>query len=137
MRWKNFGKSLLFPHLAIIILFLPISIALLAFSLVYSATTSAISIISYLFAFYMLMVICLRVPRIITFFRNIKNKNKYINKWFNDVHLRMNVSLYGSLIWNDVFAIFQLGLGFYNHSFWFYSMSAYYVFLAVMRFFLL
>ena len=59
-----------------------------------------------------------------------------MQKWFSDVHLRMNVSLYGSLIWNVAFAIFQLGLGFYHKSFWFYSMFAYYVILGVMRFFL-
>ena len=59
-----------------------------------------------------------------------------MQKWFSDVHLRMNVSLYISLIWNVAFAIFQLGLGFYHKSFWFYSMFAYYVMLGVMRFFL-
>ena len=60
-----------------------------------------------------------------------------MQKWFSDVRLRVNVSLYGSLIWNVAFAIFQLGLGFYHKSFWFYAMFAYYVILAVTRFFLL
>ena len=52
------------------------------------------------------------------------------------MHLRVNVSLYGSLIWNVIFAIFQLGLGFYYRSFWFCAMFAYYVLLGLMRFFL-
>jgi hypothetical protein len=73
---------------------------------------------------------------VIQFFKTLKKENKYVKKWFADVHLRMNVSLYGSLIWNDAFALFQLGLGFYHKSFWFYSMSAYYVMLGIMRFFL-
>ena len=47
------------------------------------------------------------------------------------------VSLYGSLIWNTTFAIFQLFLGFYHNSFWFYSMFAYYIMLGIIRFFLL
>jgi hypothetical protein len=81
-------------------------------------------------------VICFRIPRIIKIFKALKNENKYLQRWFSDVHLRMNVSLYGSLIWNVAFAIFQLGLGFYYGSFWFYSMFAYYVMLGVMRFFL-
>ena len=59
-----------------------------------------------------------------------------MQKWFSDVHLRMNVSLYASLIWNVAFAIFQLALGFYHQSFWFYSMFAYYIILGLMRFFL-
>lgn len=137
MNWKKIGKALIYPHLAIIILFLPLSVALLVYSLIFFDTTAIISIISYLFAFYMLVVICFRVPRIVQFFKKVKNENKYVKKWFSDVHLRMNVSLYGSLIWNGAFAIFQLGLGFYHGSLWFYSMAAYYLILAIMRFFLL
>lgn len=136
MDFKKIGKALLYPHLAVIVLLLPVSIALLVFSLIYFDETSVISIISYLFAFYMLVVLCFRVPRMIEFFKKVKNENKYIQKWLSDPHLRINISLYGSLIWNCAFAIFQLGLGFYHGSFWFYSMSAYYVFLAAMRFFL-
>lgn len=136
MNWKKFGKALIYPHLAIILLFLPISVAFLTFSLIYFDSTSMISIVSYLFAFYMLMVICFRIPRIINFIKKIKNENKYIKRLLSDVHLRVNITLYGSLLWNGAFAIFQLGLGFYHKSFWFYSMSAYYVVLAIMRFFL-
>ena len=46
----------------------------------------------------------------------------------------MNVSLYGSFIWNVAYAVFQLCLGLYHSSFWYYSMAAYYIFLAAMRF---
>lgn len=134
--WKKIGLNLLYPHLAVIICLLPISVAFLVFSLVYLGTESIIAIASYLLAFYVLLVICFRVPNMIKFFKTVKNENKYMKKWFSDVHLRMNVSLYASLIWNVSFAIFQLGLGFYHHSFWFYSMFAYYVMLGVMRFFL-
>jgi len=134
--WKKFGLNLLYPHLAVIICLLPISVAFLVLSLIYLGTESIIAIASYLLAFYVLLVICFRIPRIIKFFKTFKNENKYMQKWFSDVHLRMNVSLYGSLIWNVAFAIFQLVLGFYHKSFWFYSMFAYYVILGVMRFFL-
>ena len=48
----------------------------------------------------------------------------------------MNVSLYGSLAWNALYGIFQLWLGFYHNTFWFYSLGAYYICLGVMRFFL-
>ena len=136
MNWKKIGLNLLYPHLAVIICLLPISVAFLVFSLIYLGTESVIAIVSYLLAFYVLMVICFRVPRVIMYFKSLKHENKYIKKWFSDVHLRMNVSLYGSLVWNIAFAIFQLGLGFYHSSFWFYSMFAYYVMLGVMRFFL-
>ena len=134
--WKKIWFNLLYPHVAVILILLPISVAFLVYSLICLISTSIIAIISYLLSFYVLLTICFRMPRIIVFFKNLKEQNKYINKWFSDVHLRMNVTLYGSLIWNIAFAIFQLGLGFYHKSFWFYSMFAYYILLGVIRFFL-
>ncbi len=137
MNWKKFGLSLLYPHLAVIICLLPISVTVLVLALVYLNPESIWAIMAYLLAFYVLLVICLRVPRIIKFFQILKQNNKYLQKWFSDVHLRMNISLYSALIWNIIFAIFQLVLGFYYRSFWFISMFVYYVILGVMRFFLL
>ena len=136
LDWKKIGLNLLYPHIAVIICLLPISVAFLVFSLIYLGTESFVAIISYLLAFYVLLVVCFRIPRIIKFFKTFKKENKYMQKWFSDVHLRINVSLYSALVWNIAFAIFQLGLGFYHKSFWFYSMFAYYVILGVMRFFL-
>ena len=137
MNWKKFGNFLLFPHIAIIILLLPLSITFLVFSLIYFDSSSVVAIISYLLAFYVLLILCFRIPRMVEFFKKFKKENKYIILLTNDIHLRMKLTLYGSLIWNGAFAIFQLGLGFYHNSVWFYSMSAYYIILAVMRFFLL
>lgn len=137
INWKKIGLSLIYPHLAVIICLLPFSIAFLVLSLVHLGNTSAIAIISYLIAFYLLVVICFRIPRVIAFFKKLKRENRYLAKWFSDVQLRMNVSLYGSLIWNVIYALFQLILGFLLGSFWYYSMSAYYIMLGVIRFFLL
>lgn len=136
MKLKNLCLKILYPHPAVIICLLPFSIALLVYSLIYFDVTSAISIVSYLFAFYMLVVVGFRTPKIVRFFQNFKNQNKYVKKWFTDDHLKINVSLYSSLIWNVTFAIFQLGLGFYHNSLWFYAMASYYMILAIMRFFL-
>lgn len=137
INWKKIGLSLIYPHIAVIICLLPFSVAFLVLSLVHLGNTSAIAIISYLIAFYLLVVICFRIPRIIAFFKKLKRENRYLAKWFSDVQLRMNVSLYGSLIWNVVYALFQLILGILFGSFWYYSMSAYYIMLGVIRFFLL
>ena len=134
LSWKKVGLSLIYPHVAVIICLLPISVAFLVLSLIYLGTKSVLAILSYLLSFYVLLVICFRIPKIVQFFKKIKHENKYIRKWFTDVHLRVNVSLYGSLIWNVAFAIFQLVLGFIYKSFWFYSMFAYYIILAIIRF---
>ena len=133
---EKIGLNLLYSHIAVIICLLPISVALVILSFVYFGTESIFSILSYIISFYVLLVVCFRVPRVVKVFKSVKQENKYVNKWFSDVHMRMNVSLYSSLIWNVAFAIFQLVLGLYHKSFWFYLMFAYYIMLGVMRFFL-
>lgn len=137
MSWKKFGKLLLFPHIAILILLIPISVAFLVFSLLYLEETHIVSLISYLLALYVLLIISFRVPQIFSFLKKIKNENKFIQKLVSDVHLRINIALYGSLICNIIFAIFQLWLGIHYGSLWFYSISAYHIILSIMRFFLL
>ncbi|MBQ8140683.1 MAG: hypothetical protein IJ038_03190 [Clostridia bacterium] len=135
--WKKLGKALLFPHIAIMIILVPISIALLICSMVFVGTDTVISYISYVLAAYTLTVWCFKIPYLIKFFKNFKNENKYVQILQNDARLRVKISLYGSLLWNTAYAIFQLGLGFLHSTFWYYSMAGYYICLAVMRFFLL
>ena len=136
MNWKKLGKALLFPHIAISIILIPIATVFLVYSMVLLGTESPIAIVSYVLAAYTLTVWCFKIPYLIRFFKSFKNENKYAQLWLRDTRLRVNVSLYGSLIWNTAYALFQLGLGFWHHTFWFCSMAGYYIALAVMRFFL-
>ena len=135
--WKKLGKALLFPHIAIMILLVPLAAVLLVGSMVFVETESVIAYISYVLAAYTLTVWCFKIPYLIRFFQAFKNENKYAQLLQNDARLRVNISLYGSLAWNSLYGLFQLWLGFYHHTFWFYSLGAYYICLAVMRFFLL
>ena len=136
MDWKKLGKALLFPHIAVMLLLIPVATAFLIYSMAVLGTESAVAYISYVLAAYTLTVWCFKIPTLIRFFKTFKNENKYARKWLDDPRLRVNVSLYGSLAWNALYGILQLWLGFYHHTFWFYSLGAYYVCLAVMRFFL-
>ena len=136
MDLKKLGKALLFPHIAIMILLVPIATVLLVGSMVFIGTESPIAIVSYVIAAYTLTVWCFKIPYLIKFFKTFKNENKYARRWQDDTRLRVNVSLYGSLAWNALYGILQLWLGFYHHTFWFYSLGAYYICLGVMRFFL-
>ena len=136
VKIKKLCFNFLYPHITVIIFLFPISVAFLVLSLIYFNTESILAILSYLLAFYVLLVVGLKIPQIIKFFKTLKRENKYVNRYFSDIQLRINISLYGSLVWNVAFAIFQLTLGFYHKSFWFYSMFAYYVILCVIRFFL-
>lgn len=136
MDLKKLFKKILFPHIAIMIILVPIATVFLIGSMVFIGTESAIAIVSYVIAAYTLTVWCFRIPNIIKFFKEFKKENKYAQKWINDTRLRIKVSLYGSFVWNAVYGIFQLWLGFYHHTFWFFSFGIYYLCLAVMRFFL-
>lgn len=136
MDWKKIGKALLFPHIAIMIVLVPIAAVLLVGSMVFIGTESPIAIISYVISAYTLTVWCFKTPHLIKVFKRFKDENKYARKWQDDTRLRVKVSLYGSLVWNTLYGLFQLWLGFYHHTFWFYSLGTYYICLAVMRFFL-
>ncbi len=114
----------------------PISIAFLVYSMVFLGTESVAAIVSYVLAAYTLAVWCMKISDIIRFFITFKNENKYARRWLDDPQLRVKVTLYGSLAWNAVYAVFQLWLGFYHRTFWYYSLAGYYISLAVMRFFL-
>ena len=137
MDFRKIGKVLLFPHIAVMILLIPVATVLLVVSMAIIGTESVIAYISYVVAAYTLTVWCVKIPNVIAFLKKFKAENKYARKWQEDARLRINVSLYGSLIWNAMFGIFQLWLGFYHRTFWFYSLGAYYICLGVMRFFLL
>ena len=137
MDLKKIGKALLFPHLAILIILIPLATVLLVGSMAFVGSKSPIAIISYVLAAYTLTVWCFRIPYLVSFFKAFKAENKYARRWREDTLLRTRVSLYSSVLWNTLYGIFQLWLGFYHHTFWFYSLGAYYVCLAVMRFFLL
>lgn len=136
MDWKKIGKALLYPHIAIMIILIPIAAVFLVYSMVFLGTESVAAIISYVLSAYTLTVWCFKIPDLIRFFKTFKQENKYARIWQDDTRLRVNVSLYGTLIYNTAYALLQLGMGFWHHTFWFCSLAGYYIFLAVMRFFL-
>ena len=137
MNWKKFGKALLFPHTALMVILIPIAAALLIYAMVFVGTESVIAYISYVLAAYTLTIWCFRIPRLIRVVKTFKKENRYARRWQDDTRLRVNVSLYGSLAWNTLYGIFQMWLGIQHRTFWFTSLGTYYICLAVMRFFLL
>jgi hypothetical protein len=119
------------------ILLVPLSTVLLVGSMVWVGTESAIAYVSYVLSAYTLTVWCIRIPRLIRFVKTFKDENRYARRIRSDPRLRVNISLYGSLAWNALYGIFQLGLGYYHRTFWFTSLGTYYVILGLMRFSLL
>lgn len=135
MNFKKIIKIIFYPHIAIMITLIPLSLILLVFSLLYK-DYKVVAYFSYVLSFYTLLIWCLRIPSIINYFKSLKEKNKYINKLSSDIVLRNNIVMYFTFFWNVTYALFQLSLGFINNSFWFFSLAIYYLCLALVRFYL-
>ncbi len=133
MNIKKLGRALLFPKALIAVLLTPVSLALLLYSLVFFESNDVFSVLSYAFSAYILTVWCMRLPRLASWLKGVYRTNKYTVKWQNDSGLRMNVHLGFSFVWNAAYAVFQLVLGIYHASLWYYSLAAYYILLALMR----
>ncbi|MBQ8409458.1 MAG: hypothetical protein IJY39_11420 [Clostridia bacterium] len=135
--WKRMLKAVLYPHIVIMILLIPVSVVALICSMVSWGTDSIASYVAYCISAYTLTVVCFRIPNIIRFVKRLKTENRLVSRISNDAHLRVKLSLYGSFYFNTVYSLFQLGLGFFYDSIWFFAMSAYYFLLALMRMYLL
>ncbi len=134
--WKKIGKALLFPPLVIMVILVPIATAFLVYAMAVLGTETIPAYIAYVLAAYTLTIWCMRTPGLIKLGKTIKNENKYAQIWQKDVRLRVNISLYASFVWNTAYAFFQLWLGIFHSTFWFYSLAGYYICLALMRVFL-
>ncbi len=137
MRASKIVKALLFPHMAVPVVLLPVAGVLLGMVALRGETDSAFAIAAYVISAYTLTVWCLRLPRLIRGVRRFREENRYVRRWQSDVRLRVGSSLVGSLVWNTLYALLQLWLGVTNGSAWFYSLAVYYMSLAVMRLFLM
>lgn len=133
MNWKKMGRMILFPHPAVIWLLGPAAAAMLTYSFAELGETDAVSIVSYVLSFYALVLIALRTPDIIRFVNRFRRENRYVVRYTSDERLRVNLTLYGSFAFSTVYSVFQLGLGLWHRSVWFFAMAGYYLLLAMMR----
>lgn len=134
---KKIIKKLIFPHISLLFLLLPTSIGAMLYTIARFGNDHPITIVSYVIAFYTLVIWSARVPAIVAFFKRIKTESKYIGRWIGDVHLRVKFTLSAAAIWNGGYGILQLMLGIYHRSAWFFSLAAYYLLLALMRSYLM
>jgi hypothetical protein len=134
--WKKIGKALLFPHIAVMIVLLPIGTAALLCAFLIFGSEHPVSYAAYMIAFYTLCVWCIHIPMLVKLIKKIQRDNRLVNRLTTDAHLRVKLSLGGSLAFNLAYAVFQFGLGLFHGSFWFHSIAVYYLLLVIMRAFL-
>lgn len=135
LPWGKIGKKILFPPTAIILVLAPLATLFLIYMLI-NGDGGPFSIASYILSFYALLVVSVRAPEAVAFIKRVKSGNKYLDRYFSDRELRGRISLYGALVMNIAYAIFQVGLGLIHSSLWYYSLGGYYIVLSLSRFFL-
>lgn len=133
MDWKKTGKALLFPHPIVAGLLFPAAVVLMLWGMLTRGVEDPLTIAFCALSFYGLVLVCLRIPDIIRWVQRFRRENKYYLLYSSDVQLRINLSLYFAVGFNAVYALFQLCLGLWHHSAWFYAMAGYYLLLGLMR----
>ena len=136
MDWKKIGRIILFPPLFVVFLLLPVAVGFFLWAILTTGSQSALTIASYVLAAYTLTVWCAASPKLYRMGKAFFTNNRHIQRWRSDAQWRMKLSLWGSLLWNAAYGVFQLCLGIFHSSFWFSSMAGYYFCLAAMRLYL-
>ena len=130
---KKIMQRAIYPSLSVLFLFITVSVSLLQYVFWGAVVDLWIVLAAVLSSAYTLFALGLRIPRIVYFLKRVKNENRVVRRFFADAEFRMTVFLYGSIFMNALYAAFQLGLGLYHKSAWFYSLAAYYGLLVFMR----
>ena len=136
-KLKKVLKSIFFPHIAIVLLV----DVLVTFSFIYSSAVLPIfhhiRITSYAVSAYAVILTVCAIPQIISRITGKRLHSEHFQKLAKDKQMQMNISLYGTLAYNTLYATFQLFAGIYYRSVWYLSIATYYTLLAIMRFSLL
>ena len=133
---KEILKKICYPHIAIVIILVIVSILGLIYSFAFDNTIPLLQYLSYVISAYTLTVICFRIPSIVNKIKEISN-SKLVLRYKTDISFRNKILLYTNTSTNAVCMLFYLILGIVNKSFWFYSLATYYALLSLTRFFLL
>ena len=131
--WKKVGVKLLFPHTFVVFLMFNITLIGLLYIFLNHLETNVLASCFYAVAFYTLVIVCARIPRIVKKTKNGLHSNKYTHRYLTDEKLRRDFSIYKGLIITCCFAVFKVVLGFIYHTPWLYAMAGYNVILSIMR----
>lgn len=136
-KCRKILHKLLFPGLAVCVLGVPVSAALLFYVFFYGHSDGPVAYVSYALSAYVLVVVCARLPRLVKSGSALVHRNAFFHRFLTDVAFRMHISLNLSFAVNLLYAVMKLSLGVYYRSVWLESLGVYYTLLALMRFLLL
>lgn len=122
---------------AIVVLLIPVSAVLLIFTHTVPGAKRSTALTAYILTVFTLLAVCRKLPGWIAYWKRIRYENPYVLLFVSDTALRVKLSLGFSVTTNTAYALFQLCMGMYHASIWFYSFAVYYGLLVLMRLFLL
>lgn len=136
MNWNEKIRKVLFPKTIVIFLMVNIMAASLISIFMNELEKHWFAYIIYVLSCYVLIIVCVRIPGIVKWWKKELHENKYTYRYLTDKDLRMTISMYNGLLIAFVFAVFKIVLGFKYDSSWFFAMAGYNVILSFMRFLL-
>lgn len=126
-RWKKVGRRLLYPGRILKVLIPLVSFSILISVFYFELPDSPVVYLSYVFAFYGLVVLVLgSIPLIrksIGLYRKVKETGIF----------HISRSLVASLVINVCYGLFNMVSGMFYHSVWLLSTGAYYLILSLIR----
>ena len=125
VEWKKIAKMLLFPHTFVVFILFNLCAVGLAYIFWNHWEESIPAILFYVIAFYTLVIVCVRIPRIVKWVKMRADSNEHIHTYLTDKDLRMRESLYRGLLINTGFAVFKVVMGFVYDSPWLFAMAGY------------
>lgn len=148
-KWKKICKSIfVLPPLVTILVAVPSF--LLCFVCLSEGFDGMIAYVSYTAAAYALVITITGFPVMVRSVRQWKDKTMESHplvkkimchpagrRYLTDGLFRAEVSLYPGLFINFLYIVMKLSVGIYSRSLWLIALGAYYIILALMRFFLL
>lgn len=144
-KFKGLIKRIFNPPFWIILPLILISTLLLTFGFSEKYSGSAIAYVSYLVSSYTLVTVICALPKL---FRSIKsrlrnshiiekiNSHKLGYLFLNDIAFRGRASIYQGLLINSLYAVFRGITACIFQSVWFGAIAVYYLFLSIIRLFL-
>ena len=136
-RLKKALRKLLFPGMAVVILSVPLAAALLFYTFAVAGEKSPVSYVAYVFSAWSLVIVCAALVPAVRKVRGAAYRHQYIGRYLTDIPFKTQISLYGSLAMNTLYAGMKFVLGVYYASVWLITLAVYYLLLAVIRFLLL
>ena len=136
-RWERPMRKIFFPHGFLVFLLFNLTVVLLIYSLGYQEAILAVQYISYAISAYALIVVCVRIPGIIRWWKNKLYGNQLTAKYLAEKQVRDMVSLYTGIGMDLAMAVLKVVIGSIYRSGWLLAVAVYHVTLGFMHFMLL